>query len=108
MGSKKESKGKAKKPSAKKTSSTKSAKKEETREFNPREHRIVPEHEVMDEKEVETLFERYDIDPTNLPVILASDAALSGLEIKMGDVIKITRPSLTAGTAIFYRRVAYE
>jgi DNA-directed RNA polymerase subunit H (RpoH/RPB5) len=35
-----------------------------------------------------------------------SDAAIAKLEVKEGDVIKITRVSPTAGTTVFYRGVA--
>ena len=111
MGSKKGKTAKAK-SDAKKNSSKKSTKKStkeaQKKEFTPREHRLVPSHEVMSEEEVDTLFEKYDIDPTNLPVILASDAALKGLNAQLGDVIKIKRASPTAGSTVFYRRVAYE
>ncbi|MDO8660975.1 MAG: DNA-directed RNA polymerase subunit RpoH/Rpb5 C-terminal domain-containing protein, partial [Candidatus Woesearchaeota archaeon] len=40
-----------------------------------------------------------------LPRILAKDPALEGLDAKEGDLIKITRKSMTAGEALFYRRV---
>lgn len=100
---------KTKKNSKKSTKqSKKSSKKSEKREFNPRAHELVPKHEILGEEETEQLYERYDIDPTNLPTILGSDAALKGLDVKLGDVIKITRKSATAGTSTFYRRVAYE
>ena len=106
MGSKKASKAKS---SGKGTKAKKNSKKStQKREFNPREHTLVPTHEVMDEDEIEQLYERYDIDPTNLPTIFGSDAALKGLDVELGDVIKITRTSPTAGTTTFYRRVSYE
>ncbi len=106
MGSKKASKAQAKAGAKKKASSTKKSTKKQ--EFNPRAHRLVPTHEVLDEAALEELYEKFDIDPTNLPSILATDAALKGLDVKVGDVIKITRPSPTAGEAKYYRRVAYE
>lgn len=77
-------------------------------EFFPREHTLVPPHEVLNQEEVEALFIRYKVSPQNLPVIFADDAALKGMDVKMGDIIKVTRVSPTAGEAIFFRRVAYE
>ena len=106
MGSKKGNTAKAK-TSAKKKSSTKSTQ-QEKKEFMPQEHSLVPKHEVLDEKGVEQLLEKYDIDPTNLPTILGTDAALKGLGAVRGDIIKISRKSPTAGSTVFYRRVSYE
>lgn len=76
--------------------------------FNVQEHVLVSKHEVLNQEQVEQLFMDIKVAPQHLPVIFVSDPAISGLEIKMGDIIKITRPSATAGTAIYYRRVAYE
>lgn len=76
--------------------------------FNAREHRLVPMHEVLSQEQVETLFTTYNVSPQNLPIIFVGDAALTGLDAKMGDIIRITRPSPTAGTAVYYRRVSYE
>ena len=76
--------------------------------FNPSEHNLVPKHEVLSQEETEKLFTSYHVSPQSLPVMFMNDAALKGLTPKMGDIIKITRNSPTAGQAVFYRRVAYE
>ena len=76
--------------------------------FKPQEHFLVPKHEVLGQEQVEQLFISYKVSPQNLPVIFISDPALQGLDVKMGDIIRVTRKSATAGTALFYRRVAYE
>ena len=76
--------------------------------FIARNHFLVPMHEVLSQEQVETLFTTYNVSPQNLPIILVGDASLVGLDAKMGDIIRITRPSPTAGTAVYYRRVAYE
>ena len=76
--------------------------------FKPQEHMLVPKHEVLDQAQVEQLFVDFKVSPQNLPVIFISDPALLSMEVKMGDIIKISRKSATAGTATFYRRVAYE
>lgn len=76
--------------------------------FNVRNHFMVPKHEILNQEQVEELFVNFKVSPQNLPVIFISDAALQGLDVKMGDIIRITRKSATAGIATFYRRVAYE
>jgi DNA-directed RNA polymerase subunit H len=76
--------------------------------FNPSEHNLVAKHEVLTQEQVEALFTTYHVSPQSLPVIFMNDAALKGLTPKMGDIIKVTRNSPTAGQAVFYRRVAYE
>jgi DNA-directed RNA polymerase subunit H len=71
-------------------------------------HVLVPKHEKLTNEEVQILFDRYKISVTDLPAISRFDVALNGLEVNVGDVIKITRKSITAGTAIFYRGVTNE
>ncbi len=112
---KKTAKKAAKRPSRKavkvvKKRTAKRAKKveEDKRPFDVRSHVLVPNHEVLTEEEVAALFDRFDVQPTNLPTISSLDPALKGLQVKMGDIIRITRPSHTANESVFYRRVSYE
>ena len=76
--------------------------------FVVQSHRLVPKHDVLSQAEIEELFTSYKVSPQNLPVIFVNDASLVGMDVKMGDIIRITRSSPTAGTAVFYRRVSYE
>ncbi len=71
-------------------------------------HVLVPKHEILTPEEVETVFSQFHVQPQHLPVIFINDPALQTLGPKMGDIVRVTRASPTAGTAIFYRRVAYE
>jgi DNA-directed RNA polymerase subunit H len=66
---------------------------------------LVPKHEKISEEEKKELFEKFNITDRELPKILKNDPALRGMDVKAGDVIKITRKSPTAGTAIYYRGV---
>ena len=66
-------------------------------------HVLVPEHKKLNDKEKATLLEKYNIAPTNLPRILKKDNAISNLKVNVGDIIKITRQSPTAGVTNFYR-----
>jgi DNA-directed RNA polymerase subunit H len=72
------------------------------------QHKLVPKHEKISQKEVEELYTKHKITFGELPKILISDAALAELGVKDGDVIKITRISPTAGTSVFYRGVINE
>jgi len=69
-------------------------------------HELVPKHSKLSEKECKELFEKYGIDVQNLPRIFRADPAIQHLDIKEDDVIKINRTSPTAGTTVFFRRVA--
>ncbi|MEA2037135.1 MAG: DNA-directed RNA polymerase subunit H [Nanoarchaeota archaeon] len=70
-----------------------------------RKHILVPEHTKLNEKEKKELLNKYKISLKELPKIGKKDAAISHLDVKEGDVIKVTRNSPTAGEAIFYRGV---
>jgi DNA-directed RNA polymerase subunit H len=71
-------------------------------------HILVPKHEKISDEEKKALFERYNISVRELPKIMINDAALAGMDVKVGDVIKITRKSSTAGFAVYYRGVTNE
>ena len=71
-------------------------------------HILVPKHEKLTEEELNQLFQRYNISVNDLPAISRLDVALHGMDVTVGDVIKITRNSPTAGVAVFYRGVADE
>lgn len=93
-----------------KVSKKKTTKKKASAEplFDVQTHVLVPKHEILSEEEIQAFFEQYDLQPTSLPTIYINDAAIKSLSPKIGDIIKITRTSHTAGTSVFYRRVAYE
>lgn len=68
-------------------------------------HVLVPKHIVVNEAEKKKITDTLKLSGNELPRILKTDPALAGLKVKDGDVVKITRNSLTAGETIFYRRV---
>jgi DNA-directed RNA polymerase subunit H (RpoH/RPB5) len=68
-------------------------------------HALVPKHILVSEKEKKDLLEKYSISLIELPKILKTDAAIKHLNLKSGDVVKITRNSPTAGEIDFYRVV---
>lgn len=73
--------------------------------FDVRKHNLVCQHLKLSEKEKEALFAQYNISMLEMPKIHLKDPALKGLTVKPGDVIKLIRPSPTAGEAISYRVV---
>ena len=68
-------------------------------------HEFVPKHGLISEAEEKKLQEALGIDKFKLPKILKKDPAIRGLKVNLGNIIKITRDSKTAGTAIYYRVV---
>ena len=68
------------------------------------EHVIVPTHEILDENETKNVLMKYKVDRSKLPKIKQTDPALPK-DSKIGDVVRITRESPTAGVSIYYRVV---
>jgi len=60
---------------------------------------------VLSKKEADALLKRYNIDKSQLPKIKKEDPVVKAIKAKKGDIIKITRDSLTAGKAVYYRVV---
>ena len=73
--------------------------------FDLFEHKLVPKHEILTEKEVEQLLAEYRVHPYQLPQIKASDPAVKAIDAKPGDVLRVIRKSATAGIHIAYRYV---
>ncbi len=68
----------------------------------------MPKHIKLSAKERDALFVKYNISIKELPKIKIDDPAISSLNAKEGDVIKIERFSPTAGETEFYRGVVIE
>lgn len=71
---------------------------------------LTPKHEVLSERAATMQLNRLGLSREELPLIAYRDAALQqliedGTEIKLDDVIRITRKSKTVGEAYYYRRV---
>jgi len=73
--------------------------------INIKNHVLVFEHSKLTKKEIQELLEKYNISLNELPKIVLTDPAITSLNVKLGDVIKITRDSPTAGKSIYYRAV---
>ena len=68
-------------------------------------HVLVPKHQKLSEKEKTELFKKYGISSDSLPRIVKDDVAIADLNLKVDDIVKITRQSSTAGVTVFYRVV---
>ncbi len=75
------------------------------KEFDVREHVLVPKHEVLTQEQARKLLEKYKVLPHQLPAIKVTDPAAKAIGAKVGDILKITRISPTAGKAVVYRQV---
>jgi DNA-directed RNA polymerase subunit H (RpoH/RPB5) len=78
-------------------------------------HRLAPPHEILSEEETRRVLEELETTPERLPRILVGDpglqtdpkfvAARDAGENFVGRLVRIRRPSATAGEAIAYRLV---
>ena len=69
------------------------------------EHKLVPKHTILNDKEKEELLRKYKINLNQLPRLITSDPMIKKLNAKVGDVVKIERLSATSGKTIYYRVV---
>ena len=66
-------------------------------------HDLVPEHDIITDKEIEKLEKEYGINREQLPKIRAGDPAAKAIGARPGDVIRIVRESETAGRHEIFR-----
>ena len=68
-------------------------------------HAYQPKHEILSKAQAEEVLQKYNTKPSQLPYIMINDKALEDLDVRPGDIIKITRKSATAGQSVYYRYV---
>ncbi len=69
------------------------------------EHSLVPKHELMTPSEKTEFLNRMKLKESQLPKLLSTDPVSRYYGFKRRDIVKITRPSETAGIYINYRVV---
>lgn len=73
-------------------------------QFNISKHNLVPKHEIIDDKSIKDIIGLYNLESiTQLPVILKNDPMAKYLNLKLGDVVKITRINSTNGETTAWR-----
>lgn len=74
-------------------------------QYNVSRHSLVPKHEpVRDEEAIQALVRAYALKTRfQFPIILASDPMARYLALRHGQLVRVTRPSPSAGTYQLYR-----
>lgn len=73
-------------------------------QYNISHHSLVPKHEIVrEETEIDAILAMYQLKKNQLPIIQKTDPMARYLDVKSGEVVKITRNSPSAGQAIVYR-----
>lgn len=73
--------------------------------FNVTKHHLVPKHEVLTTDEKRNVVKRFRTPMKQFPLMLSSDPVARYFGLLPGAMVKITRPSPTAGEYTLYRVV---
>jgi DNA-directed RNA polymerase subunit H len=68
-------------------------------------HTYQPKHEILSKNQAEEILKKYNTKPSQLPYMMMDDKGIEDLDVRPGDIVKITRRSATAGESVYYRYV---
>jgi len=68
-------------------------------------HIYQPKHEILSKEESEQVLKKFNVRTNQLPYIMSNDKGLEDLDVRPGDILRITRKSPTAGESVYYRYV---
>ena len=77
----------------------------EKTQLNILQHKLVPLHVILTEKERNEVLNKYKITPDQLPKIINTDPVAISIDAQPGQIVKIIRKSHTAKEAVAYRLV---
>ena len=69
------------------------------------QHKLVPEHTILSEEEAQKVLDDLNVRLDQIPKILPTDPVVKAIDANVGDILKITRKSDTAGIFVAYRVV---
>ena len=68
-------------------------------------HIYQPKHEILSKEEAEQVLKKFNVRTNQLPYIMSNDKGLEDLDVRPGDILRITRKSPAAGESVYYRYV---
>ena len=68
-------------------------------------HIYQPKHEILSKEDAEQVLKKFNVRTNQLPYIMSNDKGLEDLDVRPGDILRITRKSPTAGESVYYRYV---
>lgn len=68
-------------------------------------HDLVPKHILLSDEEKKQFLQAYDVKKNELPKLKITDPIARYYNMKVGDIVRIERPSITSGIGIIYRLV---
>ncbi len=69
------------------------------------DHTLVPTHAILNAEEKKLILSQFNATEDQFPFLFITDPVAKEISAKPGDMVKITRPSDTAGETIYYRFV---
>jgi DNA-directed RNA polymerase subunit H len=69
------------------------------------DHKLVPKHEILSHEDKTSVLAQYSATEEEFPFLFNTDPVVKEINAKPGDMVRIIRPSDTAGQTVYYRYV---